>query len=202
MNISLKDKVQVSGAADVYPIMQQILLREQTIDRNREHFWTLSLDVANTLINLELVSMGSAKMTVVEPMEVFSIPLQKRAAKVILVHNHPSGQLVPSESDKDITDRLISVGRIMDTPVLDHLIITETSYYSFVDSRLLRELQKSLKYVPPYQIKERMEEIALMERTDKALEMARAMLEKGEPLDKIIAYTGLSESLITDLKSR
>jgi DNA repair protein RadC len=104
--------------------------------------------------------MGSFKATIVEPMEVFSIPLQKRAVHLVLVHNHPSGTLKPSEADKDITDRLIQVGRIMKVPILDHLIITESSYYSFANSGLLDELSKSLKYVPAFEIKKRYEKQA------------------------------------------
>ena len=65
----------------------------------------------------------------------------------MLVHNHPSGNLQPSEEDKDITDRLIQSGRILHTEVLDHLIITEKTYLSFRDTGLMGELEKSLKYV-------------------------------------------------------
>ena len=79
MNISLKagDKKKMLSAADMYEIMQRILLRENRIDRNREHLWTISLDTANRLLAIELVSMGSVNKTIVEPMEVFSVPLQK-----------------------------------------------------------------------------------------------------------------------------
>lgn len=105
MNIKLKETQdrKINGSDDIYPIMQKILLRENKIDRNREHLWTISLDNANKILNIELVSLGTINKTLIEPMEVFSVPLQKRAVKVILVHNHPSGQLRPSEPDKDIT---------------------------------------------------------------------------------------------------
>jgi len=90
-------------------------------------------------------------------MEVLSVPLQKRAVKIILVHNHPSQELIPSAADKDITDRLIQCGLIMQVPVLDHMIITEKNYYSFEVSGLLKELEKSTKYVPSFILKERWE---------------------------------------------
>jgi len=215
MNIKLtKDQqIKILRSDDIYKIMQQILLRENKIDRDREHFWTISLNTANKVLNIELVSLGTVNRTLVEPMEVFSVPLQKRAVKIILVHNHPSGELKPSENDRDVTDNLIQAGKIMNVPVLDHLIISEKSFYSFKDSGLLEELQRSLKYVPLYEVKKRyheygkkagkkegLEEGNLEGEKRKAVEMARVMKQNGEPIEKIVTYTGLSKSSISKLK--
>lgn len=207
MNIRLKDtqKIKILCSDDIYGIMQRILMRENKIDRNREHFWTISLDNAHKILNIELVSMGSINSTLVEPMEVFSVPLQKRAVKLILVHNHPSGEIKPSKDDKDITDRLIQVGRIMKVPVLDHLIITENTFFSFEDSGLLGELQLSTKYVPTYELQRRYEEelkakTSEKAKTEKAKEMAKMMKAKDEPIDKIVEYTGLTKTSIQRLK--
>ncbi len=215
MNVRLDKQLKgtvIGSAEDVYPIMQRILMRESRTDRNREHFWTVSLDTAGTLVNIELVSMGSVRQTVVEPMEVYSIPLQKRAVRLILVHNHPGGTLKPGDADKDITDQLIQAGRILKVQVLDHLIITETGYYSFADSGLLKELENSTKYVPAYELKRRYEAEAklLAKEQVKAAEehiietreknIARAMKRNGEPLEKIMEYTGLSKAVIGRLK--
>jgi DNA repair protein RadC len=149
--------------------------------------------------------MGSFKATIVEPMEVFSIPLQKRAVHLVLVHNHPSGVLKPSDADKDITDRLIQVGRIMKVPILDHLIITENSYYSFANSGLLDELSKSLKYVPAFEIKKRYEKQAEKKGKEKGNRegkkaIAKAMKDEGYPLEEIIKLTGLNKGIIERLK--
>jgi DNA repair protein RadC len=73
--------------------MQQILLREDKIDQNREHFWVIGLANNNRILFIELVSLGTVNRTLVEPMEVYSLALQKRAVKIILCHNHPSGIL-------------------------------------------------------------------------------------------------------------
>jgi DNA repair protein RadC len=126
MNIKLKvaEKIKLITSDDVYAVMERIFKRETKADRKKEHFWVISLDNANRIINIELVSLGSANATIVKPMEVYSIPLQKKAISIVLIHNHPAGQLRPSEADKDITDRLIQCGIIMNTPVTDHLIIT------------------------------------------------------------------------------
>lgn len=207
MNIRLteKTKIKIQDADDIYGVMQRILLREQKVDRGREHFWTISLDNANKILNIELVSMGSFRATIVEPMEVFSIPLQKRAVKLILVHNHPSGTLKPSEADKDITDHMIQVGRIMKVPVLEHLIITESTYYSFAATGLLKELEASTKYVPAFELKRRYKKQAEEKgkeegKNEKAKEMAKVMKENGEPIEKIIEYTGLTKATINRLK--
>lgn len=213
MNIRLKKEEKAKKmycAADIYPIMQRILLSESKTDRNREHLWTISLDNARRVINIELVSLGTVTKTLIEPMEVFSIPLQKRAVNVILVHNHPSGELHPSEPDKDHTDRLIQVGRIMHVPVLDHLIITETAFMSFEDTGLLAELRLSLKYVPDYELREHYEKAAeekgKKEGTEKgkketAREIARIMKKEGYQTESIEKITGLSKTAISRLKT-
>ena len=207
MNIRLteKTKIKIQDADDIYSVMQRILLREQKVDRGREHLWTISLDNSNKIVNIELVSMGSFKATIIEPMEVFSIPLQKRAVQLILVHNHPSGTLKPSEADKDVTDHMIQVGRIMKVPVLDHLIITETSYYSFMATGLLKELEASTKYVPAYELKRRYKKDAQEKGEEvgekrKAKEMAKTMKKKGYSTEEIMELTGLTKASITRLK--
>lgn len=207
MNIELSNdqKIKILCSDDLYSIMQQVLLREQKIDQNREHLWTVSLDSAHRVLNIELVSMGTVNSTPVEPMEVFSVPLQKRTVKLMIVHNHPSGELKPSDADKDITDRLIQVGKIINVPVLDHLIITDKSYYSFLDHGVMEELEQSLKYVPAFEIKRRYEKQAqeigeAKGENKKAKEMAKLMKANGEPIKKIVEYTGLSEAVVKRLK--
>jgi len=115
MNIKLTEqqKVKLLNSTDVYEVMQRILLRENKIDRDKEHFWIIGLANDNKILYIELVSLGSYQSTIVEPINVFRVAVQKNAVKAILVHNHPSGELRPTQEDKDITDRLIQVGRII-----------------------------------------------------------------------------------------
>ncbi len=214
MNITLtdKEKIKVMNSKSLFKVMQQILLREQIVDQDREHFWTVCLNRANVIMNIELVSMGNVFSTGVLPMEVYSIPLQKRAVNLIFVHNHPSGELKPSKEDKDATDHLIQVGKFVNIPVLDHMIISDKEYYSFADSGVLAELEMSLKYVPVYMQKqkaldEQREEFTkatkiIVEKTerDKATEMARAMKQKGLDVDLIAEISGLSRSEVERLK--
>ncbi len=140
--------------------------------------------------------MGSISSTVVKPAEVLSLPLQKKAAGVILIHNHPSDNLIPSEADEDLIDNLIQACRIMKTPVLDHVIITQHSYYSFKESGLLGRLEMSTKYVPPYELErqfyeDNLKEIELALKEEK-LSIAKKMLAKSRSLDEIVEFTGLS----------
>lgn len=207
MNIKLtaSSKIKIKSSDDIYPIMQKILMRENKVDRDREHFWTISLNNAHKILNIELVSMGTINKTLAEPMEVFSIPLQKRAVKIILVHNHPSGELQPSDADKDLTDKLIQVGRIMNVPVLDHLIIAEKSYMSFKDIGLLEELERSTKYVPAYEMRRRYEQAAKEQgneegKKERSKEMARAMKKEGIDVDTIVKISGLTKATINRLK--
>ena len=120
----------------------------------------VGLENNNRILFIELISLGSVNHTIAEPMEVFSLALQKRAVQIILVHNHPSGELLPSEPDKDITNRLIQVGKIVRTKVLDHLIITTESYVSFADLGLMKKLARSKKYVADYLIEEKLKKQA------------------------------------------
>ena len=148
------DKITVEHSLDIYDLMQWVLKREQKVDRIREHFWVLAMSNGNKILNLELVALGVDNRLITRPADVLAIPLQKQAAGVILVHNNPSGLLEASEADQDYTDQMIQACRIMKTPVLDYVIITEHSYMSFRDSGLLERLEQSLKYVPPYEVEE------------------------------------------------
>lgn len=172
MNIKLadKDKIKVGNPDDLYAIMQRILLRENNIDREKEHFWIVGMNMAGVILYIELISMGSVRATTVEPMNVFRVAVLKGACRVIAVHNHPSGDLKPSEEDKDLTDRLIQVGMILAITLEDHLIINPSTYMTFKRTGLMGVLEKSLKYVPTYQIIERIrnEEKAIREDTVKA----------------------------------
>jgi DNA repair protein RadC len=205
MNIQLTEaeKIKVLNSDDIYGIMQKVLLREQKIDQNREHFWVIGLEFNQRILFVELISLGSVKKALVEPMEVFSFALQKRAVKIVLCHNHPSGELKPSDADKDITDKLIQVGLIVDTPVIDHLIISDKSYLSFVDIGLLAELAKSTKYVPPYILIERAEaKAAKIAQKAEKVEIAKELKRDGIDIETIVRYTGLSVSEINQLRVR
>ncbi len=197
------EKIKILNSDDLYGIMQRILLRENKIDQDREHFWVVGLANNNRVLFIELISLGTVNQTLAEPMEVFSLALQKRAVKIILCHNHPSGELKPSTKDKDITDRLIQVGIIVNTEVIDHLIISDKSYLSFADVGLLEILKQSTKYVPPYVLAERLKKEATeLAKQKTTIEIAKQFKRNGIDDQTIANSTGLSIEEVKKLRVR
>ncbi len=120
---------KVQTAADVYPLVQHYA------DRKQEQFISVSLNGAHEVLAVRVVSVGILNRTIVHPREVFGDPLSDRAAAVIVCHNHPSGQLEPSEEDRNITRRLSEAGELLGISLLDHLILSpKGGYFSFVES--------------------------------------------------------------------
>lgn len=196
IKLTKHDKRYIESTDDVYSIMQRVLLRDNQIDQEKEHLWMIGMNQAGYILYIELIALGSYKSVDVEPMNVFRVAVMKNASRVILVHNHPSGSLAPSDADKDITDRLIQVGRILNIDLIDHLIITPKSYISFRSIKLMDELEQSLKYVPTYQVIERIrreekqiakEKLAVeKDKTKTAQQKAREIKEKAETEKKIL----------------
>ena len=102
-------------------------------DLNHEEFWVIFLNRANQVIGKQNISKGGVSGTVVDPKVVFKMAVQFPASGIILAHNHPSGNLKPSQADHQLTRKLKEAGRALDIPVLDHLIIGDRDYFSFVD---------------------------------------------------------------------
>ena len=100
----------------------------------QEHLIVLSLDGAHRLIKKRLISIGTLNASLVHPREVFADAITDRSASIIVIHNHPSGTLQPSEADINITNRLKEAGVLLGISLLDHVIITKNGHYSFVDN--------------------------------------------------------------------
>ena len=120
--------VKITSSKLVFEIMQPIIG-----ELAHEEFWVLFLNNSNKVISKAQLSKGGITGTIVDVRLVFKLALESGATSLILCHNHPSGNLAPSEADKQITKKLKLAGESLDVKVLDHLIITETKYYSFVD---------------------------------------------------------------------
>ena len=112
-------------------------LRRHLVDLNHEEFWILLLSRNCKILSKELISKGGLSGTVADPKVIFHIALQHQASSIILAHNHPSGNLKPSQQDIDLTKKIFNAGRILDIGVLDHIIIAGQSYFSFGDEGLL-----------------------------------------------------------------
>jgi len=103
----------------------------------KEIFLILILNSANSLIRDVQISEGILNSSLVHPREIFKSAILESAASIVLLHNHPSGEAEPSQEDKNITKRLTEVGKLMDIPVLDHIIIGHKKYFSFREGGLI-----------------------------------------------------------------
>ena len=124
---------KVVTSTDAYEVLKQIYPSLE----HREYFYMLCLNRNNKVLGYSLISMGGLSGTVVDVRIIFQTALKASASSVILSHNHPSGNLIPSEADKDITKKIKEAGRFLDIPVLDHLILTPESFLSFADEGLM-----------------------------------------------------------------
>ena len=124
---TILDKITSSRA--VFEIMQPIIG-----ELPHEEFWILFLNNSNKVIQKAQISKGGITGTVVDTRIIFKTALECNATSLILTHNHPSGKLLASDADKDVTKKLKLAGQQLDILILDHIIITETGYYSFNDN--------------------------------------------------------------------
>ena len=123
---------QLSSPNKVYNVVKQFLGVT-----DREYFGVLMMSSANTIYSLQICSIGTVDTTIVHPREVFKSAIKTNASKIILFHSHPSNNLNPSQYDIDVTKSLIDVSKIIQIPILDHIIICENDYYSLLAHGIL-----------------------------------------------------------------
>ncbi len=124
-----QERPQITSSKDVFQIMIPTYA-----DLNHEEFWIVLLNTANRVIGKHKLSKGGRAGTVVDVKILFEEVLSYKATSVILTHNHPSGNLSPSDQDRVLTKRISEAGKLLDIKVLDHLIFSNNDYYSFSDS--------------------------------------------------------------------
>lgn len=100
---------------------------------NQEHFIAVFLNSKNEMIASKTIFIGTSNRSLVHPRDIFREAIKYSAVKMMVLHNHPSGDVTPSEEDKNFTKRLIEAGELMQIPLIDHLIIGKNHYYSFYD---------------------------------------------------------------------
>jgi DNA repair protein RadC len=106
-------------------------------DEVKEKFIVVCLNSSNKIIKYDTISIGNLNSSVVHPREIFKVAIDCLSASIILIHNHPSGNLEPSNEDISITKKIVEAGKLMDIPVFDHLIVTSEGFTSFVEKRLI-----------------------------------------------------------------
>ncbi len=124
-------KQQITSSRDVFEYFHTNLS-----DNPYEEFWILLLNRANKIIKKVMISEGGISGTVADPKRIFKAAIENNASSIILCHNHPSGNLKPSEADIKLTKKLKEAGTMLDISVLDHIIIGDEKFYSFADEGL------------------------------------------------------------------
>lgn len=206
MNVRLtkEQKIRVLNSKDIYAIMQQVLLRENKIGRNQEHFWVVGLDNKNKILFVELIGLGATNRVNADPPDIFRMAIYKLAVKIILAHNHPSNSLDISKPDRDFTDRMLKVGKLINIEVIDHLIISEKSYTSLEDKGILKELKESglYKIVDREETELKQWKIDMEKKQaekQKALDIAKKLKAQGIDVEIIKNATGLGKREIGKL---
>jgi DNA repair protein RadC len=120
--------VRIETPADLLPHVRHYA------DRKQEHFLCASINGANEILNIRVVSIGLVDRTPVHPREVFAEALSDRASAIIVAHNHPAGGLEPSPADIEVTRQLKAAGVVMGIALLDHIIFSRTGYFSFLEA--------------------------------------------------------------------
>lgn len=130
MNLTTRKK-KIGGPSDVAEVFRAILAAECEVDRDKEHFWVMGVNTKNQIQYLELVTLGVLDASLIHPREVFRYAIMRGVSSIIIVHNHPSGDPSPSSEDRTVTKRLKEAGKLLGIDVLDHVIVGDTSHYSF-----------------------------------------------------------------------
>jgi len=121
----VKSSIRLSKSADIADLCKDLEILQQ------EHFVVITVDGGNAVIAKRTIFIGTLNKSLVHPREVFADAISDRAASVVLVHNHPSGNIEPSLEDENITRRLAEAGKIIGIEILDHIIIIRSGHYSF-----------------------------------------------------------------------
>ena len=133
--MSFEEQSQLTCSNDCYQVFKHCFNHDTF--HWREELVLICLTRANTPIGFYSISSGGISGTFADPKVIFTTALKAGAASIAIAHNHPSGNLKPSEADKHLTKQLIKAGKYLDIPVVDHLILTAHSYFSFADNGLM-----------------------------------------------------------------
>ena len=122
----------ISSSQNVYDLMIPYFE-----DLPHEEFWVIFLSQSNGVLNQACISKGGVSGTVADPKMIFKMAIEKLASSIVLCHNHPSGNLKPSQEDNKLTNQMVKTGKIIGIPILDHVIFTNSGFYSFVDNAMM-----------------------------------------------------------------
>jgi DNA repair protein RadC len=130
--IYLQDsKITITNSKDVAKVFLGLLALEDKIDQDKEHFYVMHLDIRSRVNLVELVSLGTLDSSLVHPRETFRRAIMQGSGSIIVAHNHPSGEVDPSDADTKTTKKLFDVGELLGISMLDHIIFAKDKFFSF-----------------------------------------------------------------------
>ncbi|MFD2520379.1 JAB domain-containing protein [Emticicia soli] len=139
--VPYKDRIAIDSPSKAYEVLRF------TWDQNKielmEQFKILLTDNKSNCLGIVDIASGSMNACIVDTRLLFSAALKAKASGIILTHNHPSGNLIPSEKDKELTEKIHQGGKILDIAILDHLIVSPQSYYSFIENGIMPDQKQS-----------------------------------------------------------
>jgi DNA repair protein RadC len=124
-------KMEITGVRDVAKVFLDLLALEDAIDQDKEHFYVMHLDTRSRIKLVELVSLVTLDSSLTHPRETFRRAIIQGSASIIVAHNHPSGEVDPSDEDTKTTRQLFDAGQLLGIKLLDHIIFSKDKLYSF-----------------------------------------------------------------------
>ncbi len=137
MIIPYDKKSPVTRPEDIAKLLQAWLKTVYEVDRDKEHFIAILLNTRSKIKNIEVISIGIVNACLIHPREVFKRAIMESSSQIIIAHNHPSEDCEPSNEDIEITKRLKEAGTIVGIDLLDHIVFSSQSYYSFSQNGIL-----------------------------------------------------------------
>ena len=127
--------MKITGGKDVAKVFLDLLALEDKIDQDKEHFYVMHLDIKNRIKLVELVSLGIVNASLVHPRETFRRAVMHGSASIIVAHNHPSGEVEPSDEDTKTTKQLFEAGNILGITLINHVIFANNKFFSFRENK-------------------------------------------------------------------
>ena len=139
MTYLLDSKITITNSKDVAKVFVDLLSLEDKIDQDKEHFYVMHLDFRNRVNLGELVSLGTLDSSLVHPRETFRRAIMQGSASILVAHNHPSGEVDPSDADTKTTKKLFDAGELLGISMQDHIIFAKDKFFSF-KANVIRDL--------------------------------------------------------------
>ena len=126
---------QTGVEKETVKVFRDVWMLEDAIAQDREHFYVMHLDIRSRVKMVEVVSVGTLTSSLVHPRETYRRAIAEGAASIIIAHNHPSGEADPSDEDTKVTNLMFEAGQLLGITMLDHIVFSKDSYFSFRENR-------------------------------------------------------------------